>query len=208
MVRGVAVGRLRFELFGEVAAQVEASRVHVRTQREFGQGEVGVTPLQMATYAAALANKGLWNQPHIVRSLVDKSTNQEQLAAVSSQQLPIKPEYFDIIQDGMFDVVNRAGGTATSVSGLDGIIVCGKTGTAQNSQNKDHAWFICFAPRENPQIALCVMIENAGATGGAVAAPLAQKILQRYFDLQKEDKRKAAQPSDSLAVPKLLSTAR
>jgi penicillin-binding protein 2 len=165
-----------------------------------GQGEVGVTPLQMAGYAATLANKGLWNQPHIVRSLIDKRNNTEQKLGFASNQLPIKTEYFDIIHDGMAAVVGR-GGTASSTA-IEGVVICGKTGTAQNSQNKDHAWFICFAPRENPQIAVCVMIENAGATGGAIAAPIAQKIMQRYFALQKLDREKEKQPqkSDSTSV--------
>jgi penicillin-binding protein 2 len=167
-----------------------------------GQGEVGVTPLQMAGYAATLANKGLWNQPHIVRSLIDKRNNTEQKLGFASNQLPIKTEYFDIIHDGMAAVVGR-GGTASSTA-IEGVVICGKTGTAQNSQKKDHAWFICFAPRENPQIAVCVMIENAGATGGAIAAPIAQKIMQRYFALQKLDREKEKQPqkSDSTSVGK------
>lgn len=152
-----------------------------------GQGEVGVTPLQMATYAATLANKGLWNQPHIVRSLVDNVTGEEQPASYASKQIPIKPEYFDIIHDGMAAVV-QGGGTATNAR-IDGITVCGKTGTAQNTQEKDHAWFIAFAPRENPQVAICVMIENAGF-GGSVAAPIAQKIMEKYFELQRIDKEK------------------
>ncbi len=158
-----------------------------------GQGEVGVTPLQMASYAATLANKGLWNQPHVVRSLIDKrNNNAEQKLGFASNQLPIKPEFFDIIHDGMEASVGR-GGTGLSAA-IDGVVVCGKTGTAQNSQNKDHAWFICFAPRENPQIAMCVMIENAGATGGTIAAPIAQKIMERYFALQKLDREKGKQP--------------
>jgi penicillin-binding protein 2 len=171
--------------------------IGVMVNWSIGQGEVGVTPLQMATYAAALANKGLWKQPHIVRSLVDNLTGREQPVSYASEQIPIKPEYFDIIHDGMQAVVD-GGGTATGAQ-IAGINVCGKTGTAQNTQNKDHAWFICFAPRENPKIALCVMIENAGF-GGSVAAPLAQKIMQKYFDLLRLDaeKAKTAAPHDSL----------
>ncbi|MCU0426285.1 MAG: penicillin-binding protein 2 [Candidatus Kapabacteria bacterium] len=173
-----------------------------------GQGEVGVTPLQMASYAATLANRGLWNQPHIVRSLIDKQQGSEQELAFASNQLPIKPEYFDIIHDGMQAVVGR-GGTASGAA-VDGVVVCGKTGTAQNSQNKDHAWFICFAPRENPQIAMCVMIENAGATGGTIAAPIAQKIMERYFALQKIDREKTTKPNntDSTKVTKDIAQAK
>lgn len=173
-----------------------------------GQGEVGVTPLQMASYAAALANRGVWNQPHIVRSLIDKRSGSEQALGYASNQIPIKPEYFDIVHDGMEAAVGR-GGTGLNAA-VDGVIVCGKTGTAQNSQNKDHAWFICFAPRVNPQIAICVMIENAGATGGTIAAPIAQKIMERYFALQKLDREKAKQQqhSDSTKVPREIAQAR
>jgi penicillin-binding protein 2 len=153
-----------------------------------GQGEVGVTPLQMASYAATLANKGIRNQPHIVRSLIeDKRAEKERPLAFESRRLPIDAEHFEVIHDGMQAVV-APGGTAKEAA-LDGVAVCGKTGTAQNSRNKDHAWFVCFAPRKDPKIALCVMIENAGATGGAIAAPLAQKIMRRYFDLLEQDKR-------------------
>lgn len=173
-----------------------------------GQGEVGVTPLQMASYAAILANKGVWNQPHIVRSLIDRRTGTEQSLGFASKQIPVKREYFDVVHDGMEAVVGR-GGTASGAE-IDGVVVCGKTGTAQNTQNKDHAWFICFAPRENPQVAMCVMIENAGATGGAIAAPIAKKIMERYFALQKLDREKAKKPqiSDSTKVTKEIAQAR
>jgi penicillin-binding protein 2 len=68
---------------------------------------------------------------------------------------------------------------------LPDVVVCGKTGTAQNPHGKDHSWFICFAPIENPQIAMCVMVENAGF-GGTVAAPIAREILDLYFHPDKE----------------------
>ena len=79
-------------------------------------------------------------------------------------------------------VVNGVKGTA-KVCRLPGIAVCGKTGTAQNPHGKDHAWFIGFAPMEDPEIALCVMVENGGG-GGAVAAPIAAGVFRMYFQNQ------------------------
>lgn len=149
-----------------------------------GQGEVGVTPLQMAAYTATIANKGTWNQPHIVRSLINKQNRTVHPTEYASHQIPIDKRHFDVVHDGMFAVANLPGGTAYKELDHTGVKLLGKTGTAQNRHGNDHSWFVCFAPRENPQIALCVMVENAGA-GASVAAPLAQKIVQRYLDLQK-----------------------
>lgn len=145
-----------------------------------GQGELGVSPLQMAVYCAALANKGTIYQPHIVRSIYNRKTGQLQDVAFASRKAITFPdEYWDIIHKGMYDVVNTPGGTALSAK-VSGISVCGKTGTAQNPHGEDHAWFIAFAPRVNPKIALCVLVENSGF-GGTVAAPIAQRLLTKFF---------------------------
>lgn len=145
-----------------------------------GQGELGVTPLQMAAYCSALANGGTWYQPHTVRSIVNKRMgNTVQPVSFAERKLPIAPEHFNLIRRAMYDVVNVPGGTA-SVAKIPGIMVAGKTGTAQNAHGKDHAWFVCFAPLDNPKIAMCVMVENAGF-GGAIAAPIAQKAMSRYL---------------------------
>ncbi|MBL7999534.1 MAG: penicillin-binding protein 2, partial [Candidatus Kapabacteria bacterium] len=144
-----------------------------------GQGEIGVTPLQMAVYCAALANGGTMYVPHVVRSYYYKESKRMEKNAFDSLKLPINKEYFDVVKRGMFAVCNIAGGTATNVK-VDSVKVCGKTGTAQNPHGKDHAWFICYAPAENPTIAMCVMVENAGF-GGVKAAPIARKILDAYF---------------------------
>jgi penicillin-binding protein 2 len=149
-----------------------------------GQGEVSVTPLQMAAYTATLANKGVWNQPHLARALRDKKTGAIKPLDYASHRVPIDPQHFDVVLDGMFDVANTPGGTAYSYLSRDGARICGKTGTAQNAHGKDHTWFVCFAPRENPVIALCVMMENTGGTGGEVAAPVAQKIIGEYIRLR------------------------
>lgn len=150
-----------------------------------GQGEILVTPLQMAVYTAAIASEGLYNQPHIITHIKNNLTNKKEPLNYKSENLPIDKKYFKIIKDGMFDVVNVAGGTASAAK-LSDIFVCGKTGTAENPHGQDHAWFVAFAPKDNPQIALCVFVENAGF-GGAIAAPIAHKILDTYFHPEKYD---------------------
>lgn len=144
-----------------------------------GQGELGVTPLQMAVYTATIANRGIHNQPHAVRSAYSKTMDTKQAIPYRSDTLAINPAFWNPIIQGMYDVVNTPGGTAMGAR-VDSLSVCGKTGTAQNPHGKDHSWFVAFAPRDNPKIALCVMVENAGF-GGAIAAPIAQKILTKYF---------------------------
>jgi penicillin-binding protein 2 len=160
-----------------------------------GQGEIGVNPLQMASYTATLANKGIWRQPHVVRAVVNKKLHTMQPVEYATRRVPIDSQYYEIIHQGMFDVVNTPGGTAFKDLGRDGNNICGKTGTAQNPHGKDHSWFVCFAPRDKPVIAVCVMVENAGF-GATVAAPIAQKIVQRYRALQNLPPQHL--PSDSL----------
>lgn len=144
-----------------------------------GQGELGVTPVQMTAHTVALANGGTLHQPHMVRSVRNRISGEQNNVDFASVQLPIKSEYFDLIRKGMYAVVNLPGGTAAQAR-VDSVSVCGKTGTAQNPHGKDHAWFTAFAPMDNPRIAITVMVENSGF-GGAVAAPMAQKILNRFF---------------------------
>ncbi len=143
-----------------------------------GQGELGVTPLQMAVYAAALAT-GVVRQPHVVRAIFNKQLGELQPVAYAERPLPIERSVLEIIRRGMEEAVNAPGGTAQSAQ-VAGITVCGKTGTAQNPHGRDHAWFIGFAPREHPRIAFAVIVENAGF-GGAVAAPIARQLLQAFF---------------------------
>ncbi|OGU16183.1 MAG: penicillin-binding protein 2 [Ignavibacteria bacterium GWB2_35_12] len=144
-----------------------------------GQGEIAATPIQMALYASAIATKGTIYQPHVVRYIHNNITNKIEPISYDKKEIPIDKKYFDIVQKGMWDVVNSGAGTASSVY-IQGIEVCGKTGTAQNPHGRDHSWFICFAPMKNPQIAICVFVENAGF-GGVVAAPIARNFLMAYF---------------------------
>jgi len=159
-----------------------------------GQGEILVTPLQMAAYTAAIANEGTYYQPHLVRAISNNISNKVEPVAFSSRKLPIDKGIFKIIKDGMFDVVNAPGGTA-SYARMTSVEVCGKTGTAQNPHGKDHAWFVCFAPKENPRIVLAVLAENSGF-GGAVAAPIAKQLLEAFFHPETFDRNKIYVPKE------------
>jgi penicillin-binding protein 2 len=144
-----------------------------------GQGEILATPLQMAAYTAAIANEGTYFQPHLVKSVVNQLTEKVDELHYDTKKIPIDEQYFKMVKDGMWAVVN-SGGTGSGVA-IPGINVCGKTGTAENPHGLDHSWFVCFAPRDNPKIAMCVFVENAGF-GSAVAAPIAREILYKFFN--------------------------
>jgi len=144
-----------------------------------GQGEILVTPLQMAVYTAALANKGTLIQPHIVKSIYNNQSGKLEPNNFATKKIPIDKNYFDIIHKGMRKVVHEAHGTATNVK-IDGVEICGKTSTSQVPPKKPHGWFVCFAPKENPTIALAVIVENGGA-GAWSAGPIAREYLKNYF---------------------------
>lgn len=150
-----------------------------------GQGEVSVTPLQLAKYVALIANNGKSFQPHIVKGYLDDKTRQIIPYKFPEITTGIKQEVFDIVKEGMFLVVNGSG-TATHIKMID-IDISGKTGTAQNPHGQDHALFVCFAPAENPQIAIAVVVENVGF-GGTHAAPIAKAMIEAY--LKKETLKK------------------
>jgi penicillin-binding protein 2 len=150
-----------------------------------GQGELGVNPLQLAAYCGALANGGTWHQPHLARANRNNQLGTVERFKYESEDLGIPKSIMDVIHAGMFDVVNTPGGTASGAR-LDDIKVAGKTGTAQAGKGKkDHAWFICYAPFDNPKIAMCVLVENSGF-GGTYSAPIARKLIRYFFTRQKE----------------------
>ena len=144
-----------------------------------GQGEISVTPLQMAQYVGLIANNGKMKTPHFVRGYIDPAS--EKLVPFHYKEIDthINQAAFDVVKEGMFLVVNGHG-TATHIR-LPDINIAGKTGTAQNPHGKDHAWFVGFAPYENPKIAVAVLVENVGF-GGTHAAPIAQKVIQTYLN--------------------------
>ena len=127
----------------------------------------------------ALATKGSYHKPHVVRRIRDKSTGQLLDVPVETRALNISSKTFDIIQEGMYRCVNMPGGTGNAAK-VSGVVVAGKTGTAQNPHGKGHAWFIGFAPLDHPKIAICVLAENAGF-GGVVAAPIAGMCIEQYI---------------------------
>jgi penicillin-binding protein 2 len=145
-----------------------------------GQGEVSATPLQMAAYTMAIANYGEYFQPHIVQLIRDRRTGKTYYTQYSERKIPISSDVFDQLRESMELVVNGPGGTGHGAQ-IPGIVVAGKTGTAQNPHGKDHAWFIAFAPVDHPQIALSVLVENAGF-GGSVAAPIAKELIEYYLN--------------------------
>jgi len=140
-----------------------------------GQGELGITPLQLANICAAIANRGFYYIPHIVKTINDNDKIDERFYL--KQSLNINREYFDPVIEGMEMVVKA--GTAT-VAFLPDIAICGKTGTAENPHGEDHSIFIAFAPKDNPKIAIAVFVENAGF-GSTVAAPIASLIIEKYL---------------------------
>jgi penicillin-binding protein 2 len=151
-----------------------------------GQGEIKLTPLQMANIAVIIANKGWYIEPHFVKSIGDDGP----LPIYQKKNYTmVEAKNFSAVIEGMRRVVNEPGGTG-SAARLKDIMVCGKTGTVQNSQGEDHSVFIAFAPMENPKIALAIFVENAGA-GGTWAAPIANLIIEKYLlskisDIDKE----------------------
>ena len=152
-----------------------------------GQGEMGIIPLQMANIAAIFANKGYFYTPHFVKAIgKNKTINPLYL---KKNLTKVRDKYFQVVADAMYEVVNEPGGTASQAR-IDSIVVCGKTGTAQNPHGEDHSIFIAFAPRVNPKIAIAVYIENAGF-GGVWAAPIASLMIEKYIRKSiKGDKRK------------------
>tara|TARA_B100001093_G_scaffold79213_1_gene70439 strand:+ start:2638 stop:4491 length:1854 start_codon:yes stop_codon:yes gene_type:complete len=145
-----------------------------------GQGEILTTPIQMANFTSAVANRGYYYKPHFVKKI-----NNESVFDDKKNYTTIDKENFDIVIDGMVEVVNK--GTAR-IAKIKGINVAGKTGTVENfilienekKQLTDHSTFIAFAPAENPEIVVSVFIEN-GYWGSRWAAPIASLIIEKYL---------------------------
>ncbi len=146
-----------------------------------GQGELLVTPIQMVQFVSILANRGVLHQPHLGLKLYDPVKDIWKPIPVHTSRIAgIDSTVYKVILRGMREVVD--GGTGWR-AGIYSIPVAGKTGTSQNPHGDPHAWFIGFAPFDQPEIAICVLVENGGS-GGAVAAPIAGAFLKRYFYYQ------------------------
>jgi penicillin-binding protein A len=150
-----------------------------------GQGDVFVTPLQMALAASAVANGGVIMQPHVAERVTDADDNSVRALAPSQEpwRTAMSSEVAATMTTMMISVVEGGTGTAARIPGVS---VAGKTGTAQNETGAPHAWFVGFAPAEDPQVAVAVIVEHGGdagseATGGRVAAPIAAQMMRRVL---------------------------
>ncbi|MBV9961164.1 MAG: penicillin-binding protein 2 [Parafilimonas sp.] len=146
-----------------------------------GQDRMLATPLQIANAMCIIANKGYYYTPHFIDSIEDETAaDSVSIGKYRVKHIPfehVSDTSFDIVQLGMHDVA--VFGTAHAAA-IPGINICAKTGTAQNPHGKDHSLFVAFAPMENPKIAICVVVENAGF-GATWAAPIASLVLEKYL---------------------------
>lgn len=150
-----------------------------------GQGDLKVTPLQIARMVAAVANGGTLLQPYVVDRIEAGVETPEQVTQPQAVgQLPISGVHLAAIQEGLLGVTTSAIGTASHRFAGLGIAVAGKTGTAEAGgvDADPHSWFAAYAPAGNPEIALAVMVENAGE-GSTVAAPMARQVIEAYYGL-------------------------
>jgi len=140
-----------------------------------GQGELEATPLQLANIECTIANRGFYYKPHLIKAIGDKKVIKPEYT--KKNYVGIDSNYFEPVINGMQRVVES--GTARN-SKINGIIMCGKTGTAQNPHGKNHSLFVAFAPRDNPKIAIAVIVENSGQ-GAWWAAPIASMMVEKYL---------------------------
>ena len=138
-----------------------------------------LTPVQMANLASTIANRGHYFTPHIVKE-IREGDNSVLEKFREPHYTDIDTTYFPMIIEGMYRAVNSPTGVTAGIAAIKNIDVCGKTGTAENPHGKDHSIFMAFAPRENPQIAIAVYVENAGF-GASYAAPIASLMIERYL---------------------------
>jgi penicillin-binding protein 2 len=141
------------------------------------------TPIQIANLAALIANKGYFYTPHIIKSIEGGEIDS---LYRTKHVVNIKEKYFDVVQEGMEAVITK--GTARFNGQIDGVTYCGKTGTAQNPHGEDHSIFMAFAPKDNPQIAIAVYVENSGF-GATWAVPIASLMIEKYLHREIASKR-------------------
>jgi len=149
-----------------------------------GQGEVSVTPLQVANEMAYIANDGSYYIPHIVDSI----EGGDKYGLLTKYKKKIRPteipdSVFEAVHDGMQDVVDKGTGVGAKVAG---IVICGKTGTVENAyrgvKQPNHSFFCGFAPRDNPKIAIMCVVENSGGHGATYAAPIVGLMIEKYLN--------------------------
>ncbi len=143
-----------------------------------GQGELLITPIQMANMTATIANRGYYITPHLIKEI--EGTDEIEARFTEKNFTTIDTAHYRPIVDGMDLVINGGPGSTARNAKIPGITVCGKTGTAQNPHGNDHSIFIAFAPKEDPKIAIAVYVENQGF-GTTYAAPIASLMIEKYL---------------------------
>ena len=149
-----------------------------------GQGEVLTTPIQLANFTAAIANRGYFYTPHIVKKIDLKPIKNPEF--INKKQTTINTEYFEPVVEAMHEVFKTGTGRWSQVNGIE---ICGKTGTSENfvrvngykQQLADHSILVAFAPKNNPKIALAVFVENGGF-GSTIAAPITSLMIEKYLN--------------------------
>ena len=178
---------LGIDMSGEKGGDIPSSKLYDRIygaghwkystiySLSIGQGEMQVTPLQMANLAAIFANKGYFYTPHLIKE-VDGDPKKIPAKFQEKRFVGVDARHFDLIQEAMVEAIY---GTAARAVMTD-LVIAGKTGTAQNPHGEDHSVFIAFAPKDNPKIAIAVYVENAG-WGGRAAASTASLMIEKYI---------------------------
>ncbi len=181
---------LKIELTNELSGNIPKSGYFNRIYGEghwnyltirslaIGQGELLITPIQMANMTATIANHGYYFTPHLIKEIEGVESIDQRFT--EKHYTTIDASSYEPIVDGMELVVNGGAGSTARNAKIQDIIVCGKTGTAENPHGNDHSIFIAFAPKENPRIAIAVYVENQGF-GTTYAAPIASLMIEKYL---------------------------
>lgn len=175
---------LAYELKGNVPTQKFYDNYHGKGRWNainiiscaIGQGEILTTPMQLANFAATIANRGYYYTPHLVKAIGSQRSPNTRYPA-KKNIVAINKAYYERVVEGMYNVVEHGTGRGARI---DSMAICAKTGTAQNPQGKDHSIFIAFAPKDDPKIAIAVFVENAGF-GATWAAPIASLMIEKYI---------------------------
>lgn len=157
------------------AFKTEKWNAHNVISIAIGQGEVLTTPLQLANFSAIIANRGYYHKPHVVKER--KGAPLDTLYTIRRTS-KIDRAHFEVTVEGMADAVTK--GTCRRINMEPHITVCGKTGTAENPHGADHSLFIGFAPKDDPKVAIAVIVENGGF-GATNAVPIARLMVQKYL---------------------------
>ncbi|MFV0365201.1 MAG: penicillin-binding protein 2 [Mangrovibacterium sp.] len=194
--------RLGYEFYGQTTGNIPTADFYNKTYGKnswnaytirslaIGQGEVILTPIQLANYTVVLANRGYYIEPHLVKQITRQDNVLEDLH-FEKHQTSIDPKYFEMVARDMKTMIDHSSGRyQVKVDSLD---ICGKTGTIQNaSGGSDHSSFIGFAPLNNPKIAIAVFVEN-GVWGSRYAAPIASLCMEKYLRGEIKSSRRQAE---------------